>query len=131
MVRSPLAGTVKKINYITLGGVVQPGIELMEVVPLQDQLLIEAQIFPRDIAFLHNGLLATVKVTAYDFAIYGALAATVEHISADTITDDNGRNFYIVRVRTDKNHLGPVDTPCPLFPECRPALILSPVRKLS
>ena len=116
MVRSPVEGTVKKINFNTLGGVVQPGMELMEVVPLQDQLLVEVQIRPKDIAFLRTGLPAIAKVTAYDFAIYGGLNATVEHISADTIQDEHGQSFYIVRVRTEKNHLGSTEKPLPIIP---------------
>ena len=116
MVRSPVEGTVKKINFNTLGGVVQPGMELMEVVPLQDQLLVEVQIRPKDIAFLRLGLSAIVKVTAYDFAIYGGLPATVEHISADTIQDETGQSFYIVRVRTEKSYLGLSENPLPIIP---------------
>ena len=116
MVRSPVEGTVKKINFNTLGGVVQPGMDLMEVVPLQDQLLVEVQIRPKDIAFLRTGLPAIVKITAYDFAIYGGLQATVEHISADTIQDENGQSFYIVRVRTEKSHLGSLENPMPIIP---------------
>jgi adhesin transport system membrane fusion protein len=100
----------------TLGGVVQPGMDLMEVVPLQDQLLIEVQIRPKDIAFLRLGLNAIVKVTAYDFVIYGSLKGTVEHISADTIQDENGQSFYIVRVRTEKSHLGSSEKPLPIIP---------------
>ena len=115
-VRSPVAGTVKKINSNTLGGVVQPGMELMEVVPLQDQLLVEAQIRPKDIAFLRLGLPTIVKVSAYDFAIYGSLKGVVEHISADTIQDENGQSFYIVRVRTEKSHLGSSEKPLPIIP---------------
>ena len=116
MVRSPVDGTVKKINFNTLGGVVQPGMELMEVVPLQDQLLVEVQIRPKDIAFLRTGLPAVVKVTAYDFAIYGGLSAAVEHISADTIQDETGQSFYIVRVRTEKSYLGSSDNALPIIP---------------
>ena len=116
MVRSPVDGTVKKINFNTLGGVVQPGMELMEVVPLQDQLLVEVQIRPKDIAFLRTGLPAIVKVTAYDFAIYGGLTALIEHISADTIQDESGQSFYIVRVRTEKSYLGSSENPLPIIP---------------
>ncbi|MGI9277200.1 MAG: HlyD family type I secretion periplasmic adaptor subunit [Endozoicomonas sp.] len=116
LVRSPVEGTVKKINQNTLGGVVQPGMELMEVVPLQDQLLVEAQVRPKDIAFLRLELPAIVKVTAYDFAIYGSLKGVVEHISADTIQDESGQSFYIVRVRTEKSHLGSPDKPLPIIP---------------
>ncbi|WP_051786421.1 HlyD family type I secretion periplasmic adaptor subunit [Endozoicomonas numazuensis] len=116
LVRSPVSGTVKKVNLNTLGGVVQPGMDLMEVVPLQDQLLIEVQIRPKDIAFLRLGLNAIVKVTAYDYIIYGSLKGTVEHISADTIQDENGQSFYIVRVRTEKSHLGTSEKPLPIIP---------------
>ena len=116
MVRSPVDGTVKKINFNTLGGVVQPGMELMEVVPFQDQLLVEVQIRPKDIAFIHTGLPAVVKVTAYDFAIYGGLTAVVEHISADTIQDESGQSFYIIRVRTEKSYLGSSENPLPIIP---------------
>ena len=116
LVRSPVSGTVKKINSNTPGGVVQPGMTLMEVVPLQDQLLIEAQIRPKDIAFLRLGLPTIVKVSAYDFAIYGSLKGVVEHISADTIQDENGQSFYIVRVITEKSHLGSSGKPLPIIP---------------
>lgn len=116
LVRSPVEGTVKKINSNTLGGVVQPGMELMEVVPLQDQLLIETRVRPKDIAFLRLGQHAIVKVTAYDFAIYGSLKGQVEHISADTIQDESGQSFYIVRVRTEKSHLGSSEKPLPIIP---------------
>ncbi|WP_062269726.1 HlyD family type I secretion periplasmic adaptor subunit [Endozoicomonas arenosclerae] len=116
LVRSPVSGTVKKVNLNTLGGVVQPGMDLMEVVPLQDQLLIEVQIRPKDIAFLRLGLNAIVKVTAYDYVIYGSLKGTVDHISADTIQDENGQSFYIVRVRTEKSHLGTSEKPLPIIP---------------
>ena len=97
-VRSPVRGTVKQINFYTIGGVIQPGEDLMEIVPLEDTLLVEAQIRPADIAFLRPGLPATVKVTAYDFGIYGGLKGEVEHISADTTTNEEGQSFYEVWV---------------------------------
>lgn len=103
-VRSPVRGTVKRLKVTTVGGVVQPGMDLVEVVPLEDSLLVEAKVEPRDIAFLHPGQRAMVKLTAYDSTIYGALEATLEHISADSITqeDDKGgqRSFFLIRVRT-------------------------------
>jgi hypothetical protein len=88
-----------------VGGVIQPGADLIEIVPLEDNLLVEAKVRPADIAFLHPGQPAVVKVTAYDFGIYGGLDAVVEDISADTITDDKGESFYRVRVRTNDNAL--------------------------
>jgi adhesin transport system membrane fusion protein len=90
----------------TIGGVVQPGRDVAEVVPLDDALVLEAKIKPQDIAFLRPGQPALVKFTAYDFAIYGGLEATVEQIGADTVTDDKGNAFYVVRVRTKASSLG-------------------------
>lgn len=105
-VRSPMRGIVQRLFVTTRGGVVAPGREVAEVVPLDDQLLIEAKMSPRDIAFLRPGLEARVRFTAYDFAIYGGLSATVEHISPDSITDEQGNTFYMVRVRTDERGFG-------------------------
>jgi adhesin transport system membrane fusion protein len=102
-VRSPVRGLVKHILINTLGGVVQPGESIMEIVPLDDTLLVEAQIKPADIAFLHPDQAAKVKITAYDFSIYGGLDGVVEHISADTIENEKGENFYVVKVRTKTN----------------------------
>lgn len=99
-IRSPVAGIVQRLHVNTLGGVVQPGQEVVEIVPSDDKLLVEARIAPQDIAFLRPGQPATVKLTAYDYSIYGGLAAELEHISADTITDEEGNTFYLVRVRT-------------------------------
>ena len=99
-VRSPVRGTIKRLLVNTVGGVIQPGADLVEIVPLEDTLLVEAKVRPADIAFLHPGQPAMVKVTAYDFSIYGGLDGVVEDISADTITDEHGESFYRVRVRT-------------------------------
>lgn len=105
-VRSPVKGTVKQIKVNTVGGVVQPGMDLLEIVPLEDNLLIEAKVRPSDIAFLHAGQPAMIKFTAYDFSIYGGLTAKLEHISADSITNEKGEAFFLIRLRTDKNYLG-------------------------
>ncbi len=101
-VRSPVRGTIKRLLVNTEGGVVLPGRDIVEIVPLDDTLLLEAKIAPRDIAFLSPGQHALVKFTAYDFVVYGGLEAEVESIGADTITDDEGNAFYLVRVRTNK-----------------------------
>ncbi len=116
LVRAPLAGVVKKININTIGGVVQPGMDMMEIVPIEDSLLVEAQINPKDIGFLREGMKSVVKLTAYDFAIYGGLEGTLEHISADTIKDEKGESFYVVRIRTKKNHLGTAEKPLEIIP---------------
>jgi adhesin transport system membrane fusion protein len=115
-VRSPVRGTIKRLLVTTVGGVVQPGEDLVEIVPLEDSLLVEAQVRPADIAFLHPGQPAKVKVTAYDFSIYGGLDGVVEEISADTITDDRGESFYRIRVRTAENALEHNGRTLPIIP---------------
>ena len=82
------------------GGVVQPGKDLVEIVPLDDSLVLEARVAPKDIAFIVPGQAASVKFSAYDFSIYGGLDANVENISPDTVVDERGNAFYLVRVRT-------------------------------
>lgn len=115
-VSSPVKGTIKKINISTVGGVIQPGMDLVEIVPIEDNLLVEAKILPKDIAFLRPGLEAMVKFTAYDFAIYGGLKGKLEHISADTIQDEEGNSFYLVRVRTENSYLGDETARLPIIP---------------
>lgn len=117
VITAPVTGTIKTIHINTLGGVVQPGIDLIEIVPAEDQLLIEAKIAPKDIAFLHAGLPSVVKVTAYDFTRYGGLNGTLEHISADTTQDEEGNSFYLVRIRTEKSSLEKKDgSELPIIP---------------
>lgn len=113
---SPVHGIVKQLEVTTIGGVVQPGSTLLEIVPLEDNLLIEARIRPQDVAFLHPGQQAMIKFTAYDYTIYGGLKARLELIGADTITDDRGNSFYLIQLRTDKNHLGSEAEPLLIIP---------------
>ncbi len=115
-IRSPVYGTVKQVLVNTVGGVIQPGMDLIEIVPLEDTLLVEAQIKPSDIAFLRPKQKAMVKFTAYDFTIYGGLDAELEHISADSITDEKGNSFYQVRVRTNQNYLQGKAEKMPIIP---------------
>ena len=115
-VQSPVTGTINRLLVNTVGGVIQPGMDLVEIVPLEDTLVIETNIKPADIAFLRPDQDAKVKFTAYDFTIYGGLEAKLEHISADSITDDKGNSFYLVRLRTSKNYLGPETNPLPIIP---------------
>ncbi|KIS41324.1 HlyD family efflux transporter periplasmic adaptor subunit [Kosakonia radicincitans] len=107
VINSPVRGIVKDIQVNTVGGVLQPGGKLMEIVPLEDQLLVEARINPRDIAYIRPGLPATVKVTAYDSSIYGDLKGTVEVVSPDTLQDEVRRDqfYYRVYVRTQSAEL--------------------------
>jgi adhesin transport system membrane fusion protein len=115
-VKSPVNGTVKQLMLTTLGGVVQPGMELMSIVPLEDSLLIETKVRPSDIARLYPGQKAMVKFTAYDFTIYGGLEAELVHISADSISHEGDESFYLVRVKTYQNNLGSVEKPLPIIP---------------
>ena len=115
VVLSPVTGTIKTLNVNTVGGVIQPGMDIVEIVPTEDSLLIEAKIAPKDIAFLRPDLQAIVKLTAYDFTKYGGLEGVLEHISADTTQDDEGNSFYIVRIRTQKTNFGQ-GTDLPIIP---------------
>jgi len=115
-VRSPVRGTIKELKFNTIGGVIQPGDPIIEITPLDDTLLVEARIRPADIAFLRPDLPAMVKITAYDFSIFGGLEGRIEQISADTITDERGESFYRVRVRTDETSLGTAEKPLEIIP---------------
>lgn len=120
--RSPVYGIINRINVTTVGAVVQPGANLMDIVPLDDTLLVEGRLRPQDIAFIRPGQDAVVKLTAYDSSIFGSLKGKVERISADTIIDDKSKmgdkpeSFYRVIVRTDKNYLGTQEHPLPIIP---------------
>lgn len=118
-VRSPMNGVVKQIKVATIGGVIQPGMEIMEIVPLEDTLLVETKIAPQDIGFIRPRQEATVKLTAYDFSIYGGLDAVVENISADTITEEKGgrtESYYLVQVRTKTNTFTGSSEPLSIIP---------------
>jgi adhesin transport system membrane fusion protein len=120
--RSPVNGVVNKLNVTTVGAVIQPGANVMDIVPLDDTLLVEGRIKPQDIAFIRPQQDAVVKLSAYDSSVFGSLQGKVERISADTIADDKpehgekGETFYRVMVRTDKNHLGTEENPLPILP---------------
>lgn len=120
--KSPVKGIVNKLNVTTVGAVVQPGANIMDIVPLDDTLLVEGRIKPQDIAFVRPNHEAVVKLTAYDSSVYGSLRGKVERISADTITDETGdknergETYYRVMVRTEKNYLGTAEHPLPIIP---------------
>lgn len=122
-ITAPVRGTVKNVRVSTIGGVIQPGEHILEIVPLEEQLLVEGKIRPSDVAFLRPGLPATVKITAYDYAIYGGLKGRVEHISPDTLKDDQksaaGRpddTYYRVLVLTDSSELNTSGKSLPIIP---------------
>jgi membrane fusion protein, adhesin transport system len=115
-VRAPVRGKINRLMINTVGGVIQPGEDIVEIVPVDDRLLIEAQIRPSDIAFLRPGQDAMVKFTAYDFSIYGGLPAKLERISADTITNEEGESFYLIYLRTEKNFIDSSKGPLEIIP---------------
>ena len=116
MVKSPVTGIVQKLFVNTVGGVIKPGENLVEIVPTSEKLYLEIKIKPSDIAFIHPGAKAKVKVSAYDFAIHGGLIGTVVSISPDTVTDEKGSTFYIIDIITDKNYLGTQQHPLNIIP---------------
>lgn len=115
-VRSPVDGTVKDLKVNTVGGVVKPGDTMMEVVPINDQLLVEALVRPKDIAFLHPEQKAMIKITAYDFSIYGGLKGEVVDISPDSIMNEKGESFYHIKARTYETKLMRKGEVLPIIP---------------
>lgn len=115
-VRSPVRGTVKRISITTLGGVIKPGESIMEIVPLDDTLVIEAHFSPADIAFLYPGQQAVVRLSAYDYAIYGSIKAKIEQISADTLQGPRGDYYYLVKLRTTESALHYKGQELPIMP---------------
>lgn len=114
--RAPVRGTIKQIYINTIGGVVKPGEPIMDLVPLDDTLLVEARVSPKDVAFLRPGQDVMVKVSAYDFGIYGGLEGKLESISADTIEDKRGDFHYLVKVRTQKTAINHNNEILPIIP---------------
>lgn len=118
-ISSPVDGIVKQLYFNTIGGVIQPGVDLVEIVPQSDILLVEAKIDPKDIAFINPSQKAIVKITAYDFSIYGGLDAKIVEISADSIVDKEskeGKSYYRVIVKTEKNYLERNGEKLPIIP---------------
>jgi adhesin transport system membrane fusion protein len=115
-IKSPINGIVQKLYVNTLGGVIKPGDNLIEIVPTEGGLLAEAKIKPADIAFIYPGQDAIVKVTAYDYSIYGSLRGKVVTISPDTVTDKKDNIYYVVKIQTDKKYLGTKEKPLKIIP---------------
>lgn len=116
VVTSPVDGIVQKLYVNTIGGVIKPGADLVEIVPTNEKLYLEVKIKPSDIAFLHPGAKAKVKVSAYDFAIHGGLVGKIVNISPDTITDKEENTFYLINIETEKNYLGTKEHPLKIIP---------------
>ncbi len=116
-IRSPIDGIVKNMRFNTIGGVVRPGEPIMEIVPIGDELVVEARLSPVDRGYVQEGQKAVVKISTYDFVRYGSLDGVVERIAADTNADPNsGQPFYEVVIRTDKTYLGSAQGEFPITP---------------
>ena len=115
IISSPINGTIKKMHYNTLGGVVKPGGVIAEVVPTEEHLIIDTKIAPSNIAFIYTGQSAVVRFSAYDFATYGALNGKVVSISADTTIDElDKKHYYTVKIKTEKNYLEQAEKHLPI-----------------
>jgi adhesin transport system membrane fusion protein len=112
--RSPVKGIVQRLHTNTVGGVVSPGNKVVEIIPQEDSLLIELKIKPADIAAVHVDQTARLKFSAYDFAIHGSLPGKVSFVSADTITNEEGLSYYLVRVKPEQDYLGHEANPLPI-----------------
>ena len=116
LVLSPVNGVVKNMYVNTIGGVVQPGKEILDILPTGDTLIVEVRIHPKDIAFIYPDQRAVIKVTAYDFSVYGGLNGKIVRISPDSTTEADGRTYYNIWVETDRNYLGTKASPLKLIP---------------
>ncbi|ANB26348.1 secretion protein HylD [Alteromonas stellipolaris] len=111
--RSPINGTVQRLLINTVGGVITPGSAVIELIPQDDQLIVEAKVSPKDIAFIRGGQKAILKFSAYDFTIYGGMDAEVKHISADAITNEKDETYFLVRLETKRTI---ADAPLDIMP---------------
>ena len=115
-IKSPMNGIVNRVFVSTLGGIVRPGDPIVEVVPGDDQLVVEALVLPKDIGFVKLGQLARVKVTAYDYSIFGAMDGVVKNISADAVPNEKGEAFFQVKVETKTLAIEAIDKKLPIMP---------------
>ena len=113
--RAPVRGFVNRVFVNTVGGVAKAGDPLLELVPADDQLVVEAMVSPRDIGFVQLGQHARVKLTAYDYSIFGAMPGKVVQIGADAVTNERGEAFYLVRVETDAKVVDSLDRKLPII----------------
>ena len=116
-IRSPVSGIINKLHITTLGAVLQAGSHVLDIVPLGDNLLVEARVKPEDIAFIRRDQNALIKITSYDFSIYGGIDGEVDHISADSVIDkDTNETFYVALVRTKEAFLQYGEKKLPIIP---------------
>jgi adhesin transport system membrane fusion protein len=115
-IRSPMKGVVNRVFISTTGGIVKPGEPIVEVVPVDDELVVEAMVLPKDIGFVKLGQPASVKITAYDYSIFGSMQGTVRRISADAVPNEKGEAFYLVRIETATKAIEALDKKLPIQP---------------
>jgi adhesin transport system membrane fusion protein len=115
-IRSPVKGTVNKITLKTVGGVIEPAMKLVEIVPLDDDLKIVAKVTPQEIAFLRPGQDVNIKISAYDPQRYGSLKGKLVRLGANSVTDNDGNIFFEIEVHAHKNYLGTAENPLPITP---------------
>lgn len=116
VIKAPMDGVVNKIYISTIGQVISPGVKIMDIVPVDGQMSVVLRVAPADIGFMKVGQKATVKVSAYDYTVYGSLDAKIVNIGADVITNKEGNDFYEVKLQTDKNYLGSQEKPLRIMP---------------
>ena len=123
--KAPVRGIVNRVFVNTVGGVAKPGDPLVELVPADDPLVVEAMINPKDIGFVVLGQTARVKLTAYDYSLFGAMPGKVVQISPDAITNERGESFFLVRVQTDRTMFETSTRSCPSWRACRPSDVIT------
>lgn len=116
VIRSPIAGEVKNMRHNTIGGIVESAEPLMEIVPIEEELVVEARLSPTDRGYVEEGKPARIKISAYDFIRYGTLQGTVDNVAADTEVTNNGEAYYLVTIRTDRHYLGEERNRYPISP---------------
>ena len=115
-IKAPMKGIVNRVFVTTIGGTVRPGDPIVEVVPEDDQLVVEALVLPKDIGFVKLGQPARVKITAYDYSIFGAMDGKVQSISADAVPNEKGEAFFQVRIETKTKAIEAIDKKLPIMP---------------
>ena len=115
-IRAPMKGVVNRVFVNTVGGIVKPGEPILEVVPADEQLVLDAMVLPKDIGFVKLGQAARVKITAYDYSIFGAMDGVVQNISADAVPNEKGEAFYQVRIETKTKAIEVIDKKLPIMP---------------
>ena len=127
-IRAPVDGIIQKVYINTIGGIAKPGEVLMDIVPIGEEIMVETKVEPKDIGFIRIGLPARIRISAYDFSVYGAVNGTVSSISADTVIDKNGQSFYTVAVRINQTSFDGSKKNLPIIPGMQATVDISITR---